>query len=92
VKTKRTGWAEICIAIIAVARHPEHLSARHYRQTMNRVGTPNNQSKNGVPDIMVGNPLAISRAEQQWALRTEHDLLQRIERVLRTHLVLVTSC
>src|SRR5689334_24112202 len=58
---------------------------------MHRVGARDNEAEDGVAALVVRDPRAILLAHQQRTLRTEDDLLQRVEEILLSNVVLIPT-
>src|SRR6185503_7694614 len=58
---------------------------------MHGIGTGDDQSEDRVATFVVGDALAVVRAHEQWSLGAEHDLLQRVEKILLVDLVLLAA-
>src|SRR5919112_797796 len=81
----------VVVAVIlgALVGDPQGLPPRHDRHPVDGVGSWHDESQDGVTAIVVGDALPLLLAQQQRALRAEHDLLQGVQKVLLAHLVLL---
>ena len=81
----------VAIGLRSLIGDAERLSARHDRHAIHRVGAGHDQAEDRVSALVIGDALAILAAQQQRTLRTEHDLLERIEKVFLVDFVSVRA-
>src|SRR6185312_6856859 len=81
----------IAIVIRALISHAERLPSRHDTHPVHRIGTGDDQGKDGVSALVIGDALPVLPAHQERALRAEHDLLQSVQKVLLPDVVLAAA-
>jgi len=57
---------------------------------IHRVGARHHQAQDGVSALVVGDALLVGAAQEEWALGPEHNLLERVQKVLLTDVVLLS--
>src|ERR671910_356108 len=79
----------VAVVLGALVGDAQGLPPRHDRHPVYGVGPRHDESQDGVTALVVGDALPLLLAQQQRALRAEHDLLQGVQKVLLAHLVLL---
>src|SRR5258708_37846420 len=81
----------VTIAVWALIRHTERLPVRHDRYTMHRGRARHDEPKDGVSALVIRDALPVLTAQESRALRAQHDLFQRVQKVLLVNLSLLTA-
>src|SRR5215208_2514388 len=81
----------VAVVLGALVGDPKGLPAGHDRHPVYGVRPRHDETQDGVTALMVGDALPLLGAHQQRALGAEHDLLQSVQEVLLTHLLLLTA-
>src|SRR5690606_38870219 len=79
------------VAFRPLVRHAQRRAARHDRHTMHRIRARHDQAQDRVTGLVVRDPFPVLLAEDDRPLRTEHDLLQRVEEIRLPDLILVPA-
>src|SRR5919107_1944564 len=81
----------VAIVLGALVGDPQCLPPRHDRHPVYGVRSCYEETKDGVSALVVGDSLPLLGAYQQRALGAKHDLLQSVQEVLLTHLLLLAA-
>ena len=79
--------------VVAVSLRPlvgdaERLAARHDRHAVHGISARHDEPENRVAAFVIRDAFAIFLAQQQRSFGAEHDLLERIQKILVVHFVL----
>src|SRR5690606_20441092 len=71
----------VAVTVGPLISHSQGLASGHDRDPVDWVGTGHHQAQNGMSPLMVGDPLPVMTAHQQWPFWAEDNFFQRVHKI-----------